>query len=326
MSDNIDWHRPSWRDRFVESAGSEFLLPEDAQPDIVVPAASTAPARPVPVFHGGNRRRQGGGLARFLGTGHHADRRSAALPAGHAALTEMRTLFPSTVVEAAASPRILVSGHNSSKIGAKVMKGPWAGFPIYTVTLEERATCPTSCALLRECYGNAMPFARRHVHGPDLIEALNRELRAKARKHRGGFAVRLHVLGDFPNEDYLLSWFRWMNCIPQLHVWGYTAHQADSAIGAYVLRGNTTWPGRWVFRTSVEPNAPANAAQATTIWRADARGRQHEGIVCPAQTGDTDACATCGLCWAPAAMRERIVFIGHGKKASVPAHLKKAVV
>lgn len=314
MSAAIEWWRPGWRERFFAGIEAGHELPEDIEPsvtdEIVAAPRAVALLRPL----GSNRGRDGGSLARFLGTSHHADRAKAALAADHPAMLESRTLFPRSVVSAAASPRVLISGHNSSKIGRVVQKGPWRGFPIYTVTLEERATCPTSCGLLRECYGNAMPFARRHRADADLRAKLDRELRAKARAHRRGFAVRLHVLGDFPSQDYLLAWFRWMNRIPQLHVWGYTAHQADSDLGAFVLRGNASWPGRWVFRTSVAPGAAAGAAEATTIWRAGARGRQPEGVVCPAQTGGTDACATCGLCWHPAALRERIVFIGHGKR------------
>lgn len=55
--------------------------------------------------------------------------------------------------------------------------------------------------------------------------------------------------------------------------------------------------------------------QATTIWR-EARGKVEEGIVCPAQSGDTTACATCALCWSPWAGDQRIVFLGHGMSRS----------
>lgn len=77
--------------------------------------------------------------------------RVARLPAiASPALVEGRTLYPGTVVEEL--PRnILKSGSNSSKIGGMVLKGRWKGMPIYTLTLEERATCPTSCGHWRSC-------------------------------------------------------------------------------------------------------------------------------------------------------------------------------
>lgn len=323
MSTAIEWWRPGWRERFLASLEVDHMLPEDVISEAPPRPSGPAPARTRKPLLGGAARPYGGALSRFYGTSHHANRKQAALPIDHPAMVERRSLFPRSVISAAASPRILVSGFNSAKIGARIQKGAWRGLPVYTVTLEERATCPDSCTLLRECYGNAMPFARRHAADPDLIERLGRELRAKARKHPDGFAVRLHVLGDFPSAEYALAWFRWMNAIPQLHVWGYTAHTALSQIGSSVLRGNGAWPGRWVFRTSVDPSAPAGAAQAATIWRAGARGRQPEGIVCPAQTGGTAACATCGLCWAPAALGERILFVGHGKRGRPSAQANR---
>jgi hypothetical protein len=324
MSDAIEWWKPSWRERFFASL-EDGDLSEEALPDEPLRPVTAAQARARPmhvglptlrrqVVHGGALRPSGGSLSRFAGTSRHADRRTAALQASHPAMRESRTLFPSSVKRPADSPRILVSGHNSAKIGKEIMKGPWRGLPVFTVTLEERASCPSTCSLLAECYGNAMPFARRHRHGPELVEHLDDELRDKARRHPSGFAVRLHVLGDFYSSEYLLAWLRWMNAIPQLHVWGYTAHSPDTFIGRAIGRGNDSWAGRWAFRFSGSPKAPAARDQAATIWRAGAAGRQPEGIVCPAQTGDTAACATCGLCWSPNMRDTRILFIGHGMR------------
>lgn len=74
----------------------------------------------------------------------------------HPALVEGRTIFPSTVVAPADSPRLLVSGTNQRKIGRIVSKGRWKGFPLYTLTLEERATCWPSA---RPCTSSASPRA-----------------------------------------------------------------------------------------------------------------------------------------------------------------------
>jgi hypothetical protein len=164
------------------------------------------------LFYGGNKRQDGSTRSRFVGTSAHASREAAALSADHLAVRRGRTLFPTTVISPEDAPRLLVGGHNSAKIGAKIEKGPWRGLHVYTLTLEERATCPTSCHLWRECYGNAMPLVRRHAADDTLIPTLDAELRNKARWHGArGFAVRLHVLGDFYSQVYLLAWLRWMN-------------------------------------------------------------------------------------------------------------------
>ena len=149
------------------------------------------------------------------------------LPEGHEALTGKRTLFPSTVVEPFKSDRCLVSGKNSRKLGDRVTVGPWAGFPIYQLTLEERATCPETCHHWSTCYGNGMQLARRHRHGPDLELAVHGELVDLQEEHPDGFVVRLHVLGDFYSVDYVKVWERWLDEFPALHVFGYTAWAAQ---------------------------------------------------------------------------------------------------
>lgn len=263
---------------------------------------------------GGTRRPSGGALSRFAGTAAHARQQDAALPAWHDAVVNGRTLFPTRVFLAHEVPRLLVSGVNSAKIGGRILKGPWAGMPVVTLTLEERATCPDSCGLWRECYGNAMPLARRVRVDAEMLARLDQELRALAAEHPCGFAVRLHVLGDFPDMDYLGHWVRWMAALPALHVWGYTAHRRESPLGQVIAEANEFWPDRWAVRFSVPAGQQAGQHQATTIWRQPEAAVVPEGIVCPAQTHKSQACATCGLCWAPAAAGKRIVFIGHGMR------------
>jgi hypothetical protein len=142
------------------------------------------------------------------------------LAASHPAVAGARTLFPSTVIEASASPRLLVSGANQRKLGDRVVKGAWRGFPIYSLTLEERASCPSSCHNWRSCYGNAMHYARRHRHGAALEQRLAEELRILALRHSGGFVVRLHLLGDFYAERYVERWRDWLFEYPALHAFG----------------------------------------------------------------------------------------------------------
>ncbi len=214
------------------------------------------------------------------------------------------------------SQRVLISGHNNAKIGNTIERGPWVGMPIYTLTLEERATCPRTCELWRACYGNGMPAAPRRAHGPALIDRLDEELRYYARTcGDDGFALRLHILGDFWSAEYVAAWARWMLALPGLHVWGYTHWPIESEIGDLLAALNEGWPDRWVIRFSVPPDAAPRAGQVTTIWRQPDPGpRVPEGLLCPQQHDKTATCGTCGLCWAPATRSERIVFVGHGMR------------
>jgi hypothetical protein len=273
---------------------------------------------------GNATRASGGTISRFGTTANHpphGDRAQAALPASHPAIVENRTLFPSSVVDAAKSPRLLTSGFNQAKIGARIQKGPWTGLPVFCLTLEERTTCPQSCAVWSECYGNALPFARRHRDDGHLIHLLSLELRTLLARNPAGIAIRLHILGDFFSVPYVRAWFLWMAAYRKLRVWGYTAHQPGTPIGDLVLGANATWPDRWRVRCSVAPEISPGPLQATTIWRQPEGSNVPEGLVCPVSMHGPDGasltqcCSTCGLCWSRAADGKRIVFIGHGMRA-----------
>lgn len=70
----------------------------------------------------------------------------------HPAVVEGRALFPTQVREPDHDSILFKPGANNSKIGSHVAKGKlWAGFPIYTLSLEERATCPRVCEHWRDC-------------------------------------------------------------------------------------------------------------------------------------------------------------------------------
>jgi hypothetical protein len=107
------------------------------------------------------------------------------------------TIFPKSVTPASRLGRLLKSGHNSRKIGKTCTKGRLRGAPIYTLTLEERATCPRSCAPWAMCYGNSMPFAHRIFDDGTLTKRLWGELASLQADNPNGFLIRLHVLGDF---------------------------------------------------------------------------------------------------------------------------------
>lgn len=248
------------------------------------------------------------------------------LRADHPALAgQGRTLFPTTVVGSLESPRFLVSGHNNPKLGKTVLKGPRTGWPIFHLTLEERATCPRTCEQWSTCFGNAMPQARRHAVDDQFLPLLRAEVATLARANPKGLLIRLHALGDFYSAEYVLAWAEMLAMFPQLAVFGYTARRTDdrdpqSAKIARVieLMTDAMWE-RFSIRTSASDPVARSRAIVVDETPAD------EGtIVCPAQVGATEACATCGLCWAGAARDKTIAFLKHGmtNRRGVPARVE----
>ena len=214
------------------------------------------------------------------------------LSALHPAMRGGRTAFPSRVFAPDELPRLLKSGHHSRKIGKQVAKGHRRGWEIYTLTLEERASCPRSCGEWASCYGNNMQAAERVEHGPDLIEQLGFEVARLALAHPGGFLVRLHILGDFWSVTYVRFWEQMIQQHPALHLFGFTAREPQSEIGQAIalLIHDAGW-SRFAIRFSGAPHTHG-AARVLAPGEIDPAA-----ILCPAQTGQTDCCATCALCW-----------------------------
>ena len=61
--------------------------------------------------------------------------------------------------------------------------------------------------------GNRMNFADRVQADADLFWRLQREVQLLAAEHPDGFAVRLHILGDFFSVEYVQLWARLWNNI-----------------------------------------------------------------------------------------------------------------
>jgi hypothetical protein len=227
------------------------------------------------------------------------------LAADHPAAKAGRTLYPSRVFDPADAPRIFVSGHNSRKLGGIVQKGRWRGFPIYSLTLEERRSCPRTCSLWHECYGNTMQWSKRLAHGPKLEAMIERELAELSHRHPAGFVIRAHVLGDFYSVRYVRRWSRWLRMFPSLQVFGYTAWPPDSPVGRQIeLVSSRQWD-RFSVRFS---NAGAAERGATTVFKRPEQMRAGLGIVCPVQVDRAECCASCGLCWNS---KTNIVFLAH---------------
>lgn len=223
----------------------------------------------------------------------------------HPAVSDGTTLYPMRRVRADQPQRLLKSGHHSRKIGKTVIKGAWRGMPIYTLTLEERATCPRTCNQWSVCYGNSMNWAERISHGPLLEARLRVELGELGIAHPKGFVVRLHVLGDFYSVGYVQCWAAWLDEVPALHVFGYTAWQSDTEIGSSIAKLRYGRWDRFAVRTS---NGNAGEPRAVILGRVVSGPTHNGGIVCPAQTGATECCGTCGLCWGT---KKEIVFLNH---------------
>ena len=224
----------------------------------------------------------------------HIDK-SASLPAiSNPALTEGRTIYPTTVHHESRVRMALKDGVNSAKIGGKIRKGKWKGLPVYTLTLEERKTCPTSCRHWRSCYGNNMHLAERLVADDALMWRLERELGWLDLQHRAGYVIRLHVLGDFYSEKYVSFWARMLGDHPKMRVFGYTARwdaKSDPIASLLATVVSKAWD-RFAIRFS---NAPLAAGATVSIEHPLQAPKG--SIICPAQTGKTESCSTCGICW-----------------------------
>lgn len=216
----------------------------------------------------------------------------------HPAAAAGHTMFPTRVMAPGDDGPVLKSGFHNRKIGREVRKGRWRGFPIYTLTLEERATCPSGCAHWLDCYGNKMHAARRFRHGEPLEELLEQELAALQRQHGDGFVVRLHVLGDFYSPEYAMAWLVWLGMFPALRVFGFTAWQPGTEIGDAVGVVSRFYPDRFWIRYSDGPGG-----RTTVTLRGNVPA---DAVVCPYETRQTDTCGTCGLCWTTA---KRIAFM-----------------
>lgn len=213
----------------------------------------------------------------------------------HGAVAEGRTMFRKSVKPVAALPHVLVSGHSNVKIGRDVRKGALRGYWIYTLSLEERATCPSSCQHWRTCYGNNMPWAKRVDHSDPLAleAAIERDLaRLLSTRGRAGILVRLHALGDFYDPEYVAFWAGMLARHDRLAVYGYTAHPSSSPIGQAIADAKRYFGKRFAIRWS-------NGGQATdcTVSIKDSSAAPANATICPEQTGKTLGCGTCALCW-----------------------------
>lgn len=215
------------------------------------------------------------------------------------------TKFPKTVKPVAAVTNLLVSGHNNVKIGRDVRKARFRGYWIYTLSLEERKTCPSTCKHWQTCYGNNMPFAKRIDHtDADFLPVLSYEIaQLVGVRGRVGVLIRLHALGDFFSRLYVDFWGYQLARHPRLAIYGYTAHQPGTPIGDAVAMLNDRYPERCFIRFS-----DGGLSAMSTVSVGDETGCPSNAFLCPEQTGKTRCCATCGACWSTT---KNVAFMEH---------------
>jgi hypothetical protein len=239
------------------------------------------------------------------------------LDSQHPASLKGRTVYLKSIKDPDDVKRLIQPASTNSKLkgtNGVITKGWLKGLPMYSLTLEERKTCPKSCEQWNSCYGNNMPFANRIDHNsPTFERSLEAEVSALLSKHPQGLLLRLHVLGDFYSTKYVNFWIKLMQRYPKLRIFGYTHRDPKSPIGAAIknLNKQGAWI-RWSDRKGPMGATVISSDQAihvtTSSGSSKTGGPSIEGIICPEQTGKTKGCATCGLCWS---VKKQILFLRH---------------
>lgn len=218
----------------------------------------------------------------------------------HPAMIEDRPLFPAMVRSADSVDRVLKQGRYSRKLGSHFTKGPWRGMPIYSLSLPERTTCPMSCQVRDRCYGNRMQVAPRFRVDAALYAKLTIEIENLASAFPKGIAVRLHALGDFADLTYARFWLDAVGAVGRLHLFGFTAHDRTSEIGATLEEASQNWD-RLRIRFSGGEGERTAVVLDKAPW-----GRHAAGVTCPADSAHPEiSCGSCGLC---VTSRSRIAF------------------
>lgn len=202
---------------------------------------------------------------------------------------------------------MLKPGTNNAKLGGYVTAKKWQDAAMYSLTLEERKTCPTTCEQWNNCYGNNMPFAHRFDHTDQrFLPLLESQIASLAKKHSNkGIVVRLHVLGDFFSPAYVEWWEYILNTYPWVRAFGYTHHRSNTTIGKMLHSLNYRMPDRWAIRFSDDPAT----IFSTAVIRRGIEPMVGQEVICPEQTDKSPSCSDCGLCWAQP--NRKILFIEH---------------
>jgi hypothetical protein len=234
----------------------------------------------------------------------------------------------------AGSERVVKESTNS-KLSKEITAPAWKDAKIYTVTLEERATCNRACLHWDDCYGNNMRNAVRYVADDALIRQMENDLahwqartdKLNAKRSAKGlepvpFVVRLHVLGDFFSVGYVAQWAKWFGMFPSLRAWGYSHWNPGTEIGDALLSLREALGGldarqgaRFCIRFSDHDESGAGA-MADTNPKAAELIDAGQAFICPEQTQSEERkagpnaihCGNCGLCWMS---KKHVIFQTH---------------
>ena len=206
------------------------------------------------------------------------------------AIENGRTIYTNNVYDSISHNGWLLKVSNNKKLGkAKIVKGRHKNKFIYSLSLEERKTCPKSCFHWKTCYGNNMPFAHRFTANNNLMKKLDNELNLLSKKHKEGILIRLHVVGDFYSVKYVKFWKKMLGKYNNISIFGYTARTPYSEIGKEIVNlRNKIWDRFSVRFSNSVMELSANSENLLT---------SKKGIICPEQLDKTKNCANCGLCW-----------------------------
>ena len=217
------------------------------------------------------------------------------------------TMYPKSVKLLSDYPHSVLKQSKNSKLSKDrlpvVKKGKFKGYVIYTLTLEERATCPRECYHWDNCYGNNMMFAHRIEHGFELERRLAIEVQELCSTYRG-VIIRLHVLGDFYSKRYVEFWECQLSLYDNLAIWGFTGRTPESEIGQSIRYTRFLHGDRFAVRFSNAPKYKFSANSADLF-----KPVKNKSVICPEQTGATESCATCTICWAAKDMQ--VLFMTH---------------
>jgi len=202
-----------------------------------------------------------------------------------------------------------------SKASSIITKGTFKGYKMFTLTLTERETCPKSCVHYLDCFGNNMPFAHRidHTDQKLLEERIEIDLDELIIQKKKRVMLRLHILGDFFSVSYVLFWKKLLHKYNGLlAIFGYTGNLPNDPNPLYASIGKAIRDVRRVFKDRKLfqirfSGMPSDSFSANSLdHNTPEKGKD---IICPEQTGKTESCTTCSLCWdCPA---KRILFITH---------------
>ena len=205
------------------------------------------------------------------------------------AIKNGRTVYTNNVFNNDTYKYNLLKLSSNKKLGKFIVKGRHINKPLYSLSLEERKTCPKSCFHWKTCYGNNMPFAHRFEGNNKLMLRLENEIKLLSKKHEHGILIRLHVVGDFFSVKYVRFWKKLLGIYTNISIFGYTARTPFSPIGKEIVKlRNENWDNFSVRFSNSVMELSANSENLLG-------GKK--GLICPEQLDKTKNCSNCGLCW-----------------------------